>query len=442
MLVAASNHRANWSLPFGMVALTFLIWYLIEPIYTPQTLSLFSRDILDITYRSAFIFIVSFSVLFFLLRPLFSRTMVRPSARIMQKRLSGSGQGVDLPRQLTRSALILWLALFAIGIFRLDGDVMQALLPEGGRWTNRMWGRGSVGGAGGFLISTAGYVYILLLASFGPLLVIVRQRPLKWLILTVILISWPAIFLSGARSTALFVVSPLIIAALFYARLSWAWKGGLLIVALIAIEFVFRVMISTRNVGIDTGMPSLSENVTHDGLNMTSELAWVVQFVQSGRLAPDFGGRYLAELLNFVPRALWPEKPLIGIDYAILRGFADSSFASGVSTTISTGMIGQGIVNFGVLFGPVAAATLMACWANLLGRFGGQATIGRQLLFLLGLALTFNLGRDITLLVLFPFVFAYVLVRIFERSQKGGRGSRSPRGLLGHHEFRAFRSRK
>jgi predicted LPLAT superfamily acyltransferase len=35
-------------------------------------------------------------------------------------------------------------------------------------------------------------------------------------------------------------------------------------------------------------------------------------------------------------------------------------------------------------------------------------------LFMLGAALTFNLGRDITLLVLWPVVFAYFFVRLIE----------------------------
>lgn len=35
----------------------------------------------------------------------------------------------------------------------------------------------------------------------------------------------------------------------------------------------------------------------------------------------------------------------------------------------------------------------------------------------LRLALTFNLGRDLTLLVIWPIIFAYVGAKIFERSQ-------------------------
>ena len=33
---------------------------------------------------------------------------------------------------------------------------------------------------------------------------------------------------------------------------------------------------------------------------------------------------------------------------------------------------------------------------------------GRMLLFFIGCVLTFNLGRDITLITLYPFVFGYV----------------------------------
>jgi hypothetical protein len=71
-------------------------------------------------------------------------------------------------------------------------------------------------------------------------------------------------------------------------------------------------------------------------------------------------------------------------------------------------MIGQGIVNFGVFLGPMAAAFLMSLWVAILAR---QDLLGRDparmLLFSVGMILTFNMGRDITLLVLYPFVFGW-----------------------------------
>ena len=67
-----------------------------------------------------------------------------------------------------------------------------------------------------------------------------------------------------------------------------------------------------------------------------------------------------------------PGKPMIGIDYAAARGQASQNGAdsddAGVNTTVSTGLIGQGVVNFGRVGGPAFAALLMAFWASLLAR--------------------------------------------------------------------------
>jgi hypothetical protein len=107
---------------------------------------------------------------------------------------------------------------------------------------------------------------------------------------------------------------------------------------------------------------------------------------------------------------------MIGIDYAKWRGFeSDENGELGVNTTVSSGMIGGGVLNFGQIFGPVAAGMLMAIWTGLLIRWWEQRkSLLRLVLFMLGLGLTFNLGRDITLLVLWPVVFAYCFVRLIE----------------------------
>jgi hypothetical protein len=81
----------------------------------------------------------------------------------------------------------------------------------------------------------------------------------------------------------------------------------------------------------------------HAGLNMLEELAWVNNFIDKGTYAINYGQRYFAELVNSIPRGLWQDKPLIGIDYAIARGqlYGDQNEGeAGVGATISTGMIG------------------------------------------------------------------------------------------------------
>jgi hypothetical protein len=78
-------------------------------------------------------------------------------------------------------------------------------------------------------------------------------------------------------------------------------------------------------------------------------------------------------------------------------------------------MIGGGVLNFGLIFGPIAAGMLMALWTGVLIHWWEQRkSLLRLVLFMLGAGLTFNLGRDISLLVLWPAIFAYFFVRLAE----------------------------
>src|SRR5262249_39648135 len=159
----------------------------------------------------------------------------------------------------------------------------------------------------------------------------------------------------------------------------------------------------------------VDEDLRQSGLNMIQELCFANAYVGSGEASPAYGGRYLNELLNVVPRVIWRSKPFIGIDYAKWRGLEDPNSELGVVATISTGMIGGGVLNFGPFLGPVTAGIIMALWTGLLMRWWEQRnSLLRLMLFMLGAGLTFNLGRDITLLVLWPVVFAYCFVRLIE----------------------------
>ena len=99
-------------------------------------------------------------------------------------------------------------------------------------------------------------------------------------------------------------------------------------------------------------------SVHHDGLNMFEELCWINSLMSTGEYQPNWGERYLAEIVSPVPRALWPGKPAVGLDYAVARGFSYAAGDGGVAASLSTGMIGQGVVNFGTIIGPFFAAVI------------------------------------------------------------------------------------
>jgi len=239
--------------------------------------------------------------------------------------------------------------------------------------------------------------------------------------------------LAGARSHFLAAVLPFIITYLFYGRHPLVIRLAILGVAFVCLDQGFKFVTQFRDTGFRDVLASenpyelMDPEARTSGLNMIQELCFVDVYLGTGGSSPAYGVRYLNELLNFIPRAIWPSKPVIGIDYAVWRGFDSSDNDLGVNTTISTGMIGGGVLNFGRILGPVAAGILLAIWTGLLIRWWEQRqSLLRLVLFMLGAGLTFNLGRDITLLVLWPAIFAYCFVRLAE-IWAAGRFKQSPR---------------
>jgi hypothetical protein len=114
-----------------------------------------------------------------------------------------------------------------------------------------------------------------------------------------------------------------------------------------------------------------------------------------------------------------------------------------VDTTISTGFIGQGVVNFGRFLGPMAAALLMSIWVAALARLElNIRALGRLPLYSLGLILTFNLGRDITLITLYPFVFGALAVWWLDRDHPQAAVAARPREVAPAGRLLAVPSRR
>jgi oligosaccharide repeat unit polymerase len=409
LLYGAVRLQTAWAFSFNVSLATVGAWYLVEPIYFPEEFEYSNPDYVRAAFDGVVIYFIAFAV--------FTPILVKnfePKAGV-----TNVSTGSLSAERVLFVVAGLWLLLLAYGVFRMQGDVLGTLLPMEGRAGARMWGRAAGSGAGssGFIVSTAAYLYTLCLAFFGVMLFLVRTGRARRLAIGLILLSWPYAFLQGSRNVTLAVVVPAMISYFLFSRQAKFVKLISCGLAFLALDFALRIVIAYRNEGFwDVDLAQV-ESSAHLGLNMASELVYSIDFVNNGVLQLSYGLRYLQELANVVPRALWPGKPLVGIDYAIARGFAGNSDI-GVFATISSGLIGQAVQNFGQYFGPIVAALLMATWVAILTRFRRQATPLRLGLFLVGLGLTFNLGRDVTLLVLWPMVFGYLGVRYLEWRQK------------------------
>ena len=393
------------------VYLTVFAWYFVDPFINPEQYDYLPSSLLDQSYGQVLLFLIGFRV--------FTPVAIRWIGR---RRSSGIFDTRLTPEQILKTVGALWLLLFAIGIARMGGDVMAAVFPVDGRAGPSMWGRDALESSGsGFLISFAGYLFNAVTAFLGVLVFFQRSTFWRLVAAAMFAITLPYFFLAGARSHFLAAVVPFIITYLFYGRHLLIVKLAILAIAFFCLNEGFKFVTAFRGTGFRDVLASenpyelMDEDMRPSGLNMIQELCFVNVYLGTGGGSPAYGARYLNELLNFVPRMIWPSKPLIGIDYAKWRGFESDTSELGVNTTVSSGMIGGGVLNFGQIFGPVAAGILMALWTGLLIRWWEQRkSLLRLVLFMLGVGLTFNLGRDISLLVLWPVIFAYFFVRLAE----------------------------
>ncbi|MDO7840928.1 hypothetical protein [Sphingomonas immobilis] len=391
--------RDSWSLPALMVYFTVFGWYMMEPINSPETMA-FGDEELSTAYLTVFFFLAAF------------RGLVTVLAKMFAAKKDVQGLSVDaIPAEKLFLVIGgLWLVLLSFGTWRMDGNLFATLLPLDSRAGVSMWQRAAGADAGslGFLVSMAAYLYTLVLAMFGMLLPLMKRPLFRVLCVVAILISWPYIFLQGSRNLTLAVFVPMVFSFVFFTKAKMWIKGSSLLAAALFVNWALKEIITFRNYGFNYSGDIEQEK--HLGLNMASELIYCTTFVKTGVVSLAWGMNTMAELANVVPRALWVNKPLIGIDYAIARGFAGGASDTGVFATISTGMIGQGVLEFGNILGPLYSALLMAIWAAWLARLREQKSLTRTCLFLVGMGLTFNLGRNITLLVLWPMVFGFMLV--------------------------------
>ena len=422
-------------IPMGVVLCTVGVWYFGDALYNDYERYALSigPQYLDAAWWQVALFVVAFGVLAPIVHRAVNYKLLGQRSQFLRLMKQGGIENPEFQRRLdvaARLLVLVWFFLMFIALIRTNFNFTGLFAPFISGGVNP-WSRGRVGGDWDALVSFAGYLQVMITAALGIVAAISKNRKTRMTALLILCLSLPSYFLGRTRSKMLAVALPG-----FLAWILLRLKGGLLVrflvvlVAFFIVEGWMKFVVDARSktniallfseLGVGGVVNRVEEIETHHaGLNMFEELSLINSFIDKGTYAVNFGQRYFAELVNPIPRGLWKDKPMIGIDYAIARGQlwgGQREGEGGVGATISTGMIGQGVVNFGTFFGVLAAAFLMAFWVAILARqdLKGEK-MGRMLLFFIGCVLTFNMGRDVTLLVLYPFVFGYVLLVIWAK---------------------------
>jgi hypothetical protein len=415
---AKGRAASGIGLPMLAVLGTVAAWYVGDAFYNDYAHNhavLFSRETLDNAWWQVAWFLTIFLLATPLVHQRINRKFLNRQSGVMQLFQHGISYPV-IQRQLNllfKGSAVLWVILLLIALVVLKEQIIYYLFPFLG-YKASPWSHGQIGKGFDCFDILAVYLQLLTVTMFGVVAALATDRRIRRLAVIFCLLSWPFFIFDRTRNSMLAMVVPAILSWVFLRlRGGMIKKGIVLLVFFVMINTWMKFVIANRShMSITAAFAdkdfnlSAEKKVHNQGLNMFEELCWENTFIENGKYKVNWGERYFAELVNPIPRGLWPGKPLIGLDYAKARGHHVTGPSGRVDTTISTGMIGQGVVNFGRLLGPMAAALLMSLWVAWLARLDLTIQgLGRLPLYSLGLILTFNLGRDITLITLYPFVF-------------------------------------
>ena len=437
LLMKGWNMRIEgWGIPLMATVATAGSWYLIDPIYNDYSeyLSKVGEGNLSNAFWEVMLFFISLGVLAPPIHRKINRDLIGRESQVIQMMRNKEIEQPHFQDQITRLSRVLflcWSGLMIIALTRVNFNVIGIFFPYLAAKVDP-WGRDRIGGGIDALFALAGYVQIMLTALLGVTFALALRTSSMTLSGAGYLLAVPFYLFDRTRNTMLAVLLPGLMALVtFRIRSGIVVRLAVLAGSFIALEGWMKFVIDNRDKGsvtqaFKTGgtQDAKVKARKHGGFNMFEELGYINYFTENGTYKPNWGQRYFAEMVNPIPRVIWPGKPLIGIDYAIARGMAYGNLdakSGGIACSVSTGMIGQGVVNFGRLLGPIAAALLMAIWVAVLARQDLMGhDLGHLLLYAIGLVLTYNMGRDITLLVIYPFIFGWLLLWWYNKHNAKG----------------------
>jgi hypothetical protein len=429
---AATNVRQGLGIPAATLFATIAFWYVGDALYNDYRethMFLFTPEVLALAWWQVALFLTVFLLITPLLHRRLNGQLFGHSSQALHLFKAGV-KDAQFQRTLTilySAAAGVWLLLLGFATLRFGNRFIYYLFPYLGEHPGPWVSESLAFGVGDSLLALANNLQLMVGCLFGVIAALSTNSLIRSLALIGVFLTWPYFIFGFVRNHILVTVVPGLLAWVLL-RLRFGIFTKVIILAalflLVNAWFGFiighRAQLSTtaalKQEGFNYSEASKQE---HEGLNMFEELCWINSFIKTGSFKPTLGYNYFANFANPIPRFLWPGKPSIGLDYANARGGGGADNATGVFVTLSDGMIGQGVNNFGIYIGPAFAAFLISLWVCWVARCD---LLGRQIgyfpLYGLGLILTFIMGRDIGPLAMYPFFFGSIICWWLNRNDR------------------------
>ncbi|HTQ40765.1 MAG TPA: O-antigen polymerase [Pirellulales bacterium] len=312
---------------------------------------------------------------------------------------------------------ILFLVALAIGMLPLvtiaQGDltlVVAAAFRAGKRFSG-MFDRGRYGGLRDAFLELQ--MFLKAAIPLAAVIILDRRQSLSRKVCCVLFCLWMfgRAATGGTRSEMVVVVMPIL--AVIYFKLSPSFKRlaimvGLPIVAAIGVVWAEAVVVTRQQGNFDWSAAS-SANVT--GFEMFSELLYLSNHVPDP-LDYQFGQTYFDQLVNPIPRFIWPDKPVSDAGLLLAQAKGEVAAKTGEAyLTRSPGLIGEMYWNFGwlgiVVLSGMAGYALKS-WDRLI-QIQPNSPVS-FVIFAAGLGLIFLSGRSFTMPIYYGMLALYVLV--------------------------------
>ncbi len=295
--------------------------------------------------------------------------------------------------------------------------ILEDAFTSRGRWSS-IFQRGRFGGARDAFLE----LQLFLRAALPIAAAIMVQRKQgagrKFLVIAFLVYMVARALNDGTRSKVLEVFLPL--GAAVYWRFPSSLKRKALLwglPVLLALGFLWS---AASVIGRNEGRLDWERAMEADyvGFEMFRELLYLQKVIPDQ--APYQRGRtYLVQLVNPIPRFIWPDKPTG--DAGLLMAELQDTVAHGADLTVSPGLVGEMYWNGGIpgiLFVSALLGYLAKSWDR--ARPLAQQSILAFTVFAAGLAIIFLSGRSITMSTAYGMLGLYVILIMFSR--KGQRG--------------------
>ena len=386
--------------------LTLVMWYLLEAIIIPAEVAAFGQDGYDFGVICIAVSIATFLLSYHLSRggvfdPLFARLA-----------------HVDNPDLIWRIFILAAALGFLPLMWVAEGNPMVIIddaLNSKGRWSS-VFTRGRYGGVRDAFLELQMFLRAAIPIS-AAIAVQKRQPTLRRVV------GWAFLFFmfmrgynNGTRSKVLEVFLPLV--GCVYWTLPGSIKRKALIVGVPAFAALGVIWSAGSVIGRNEGTVKWDEATEADyvGFEMFRELLYMADVVPR-TLDYRMGRTYFVQLVNPIPRAIWPDKPIddAGLELAKVKGLIAHGDAY---LTVSPGLLGEMYWNFGMLgIGVISAILgyLAKSWDRI--RYLAQRSIIAFTVFAAGLAVIFLSGRSINMATLYGMLALFVLLIMFSKPE-------------------------